>query len=82
MLEHGPQGKSPKFAPVAKYQIISTDIVAADAAAVQIFATVAKQYGMGKPYEISEIPYIGFAEKLGVGTADLKKLNMKRISLA
>lgn len=82
MLEHGPQGKSPKFAPVAKYQIISTDIVAADAAAVQIFATVAKQYGMGKPYEISEIPYIGFAEKLGVGTADLKKLNMKRISVA
>lgn len=82
MLEHGPQGKDPKFAPVAKYQIISTDIVAADAAAVQIFASLAKQHGMGKPYSISEIPYIGFAEKLGVGTSDLSKLNVKRISIA
>ncbi|MBR6388497.1 MAG: DUF362 domain-containing protein [Opitutales bacterium] len=81
MLEHGPQGKDPKFAPVVKYQVISTDIVAADAAAVQIFATVAKQYGMGKPYDISEIPYIALAEKLGVGTADLGKLNVKRISV-
>lgn len=82
MLEHGPQGKDPKFAPVVKYQVISTDIVAADAAAVQIFATVAKQYGMGKPYTLDEIPYIGLAEKLGVGTADLSKLNVKRISVA
>lgn len=82
MLEHGPRGKSPKFAPVSKYQIISTDIVAADAAAVQIFAAVAKQNGMGKPYSLDEIKYIALAEENGVGTADLSKLNMKRISLA
>ncbi|MBO6101736.1 MAG: DUF362 domain-containing protein [Opitutales bacterium] len=82
MLEHGPQGKDPKFAPVAKYQVISTDIVAADAAAIGIFATVAKQYGMGKPYTVDEIPYVGLAEKLGVGTADLSKLNVKKISMA
>lgn len=82
MLEHGPQGKDPSFAPVAKYQVISTDIVAADAAAVQIFANVAKQNGKGKPYELSEIPYIEMAEKLGVGVADLSKLNVKRIAMA
>lgn len=82
MLEHGPRGEDPKFAPVAKYQVISTDIVAADAAATQIFALVSRQYKMGKPYEISEIPYIAMAEKLGVGTSDLSKLNVKRMSLA
>ena len=82
MLEHGPRGKSPKFAPVSKYQIISTDIVAADAAAVQIFAAVAKQNGMGKPYSLDEIKYIALAEKNGAGTADLSRLNMKRVSLA
>ncbi len=81
MLEHGPRGKDPKFAPVAKYQIISTDIVAADVAAIQIFASVAKQFGMGKPYEVSEIPYVEMAEKLGVGTADLTKLNVRRLTV-
>lgn len=82
MLEHGPRGKSPKFAPVSKYQIISTDIVAADTAAVQIFASIAKRHGMGKPYALDEIKYIALAEELGVGTTDLSKLNMKRISVA
>ena len=82
MLEYGPIGKSPDFAPIAKYQIISTDIVAADAAAVQIFATVAKLAKMGTPFKLSDIKYIGAAEKLGVGTADLSKLSVKRISMA
>lgn len=82
MLERGPRGSEPKFAPVAKYQIISTDMVAADVAATQIFATVAKQFKMGKPYELEEITYLPLAEKLGVGTMDLKKLNVKRIALA
>jgi len=82
MLEFGPRGKDPKFAPVAKYQIISTDIVAADTAATQIFAVVAKQHNMGKPYSLDEIKYIGLAEQLGVGTSDLSKLNVKKISMA
>lgn len=82
MLEYGPRGKSPEFAPVAKYQIISTDILAADTAAVQIFAAVAKQNRMGKPYALDEIKYIALAQEHGIGTTDLSKLNMKRISLA
>ncbi len=82
MLDYGPIGKSPEFAPIAKYQIISTDIVAADAAAVQIFASVAKLAKMGTAFTLDDIKYIAAAEKLGVGTADLSKLNVKRISMA
>ncbi len=82
MLEHGPRGNDPKYAPIAKYQLISTDMVAADVAATQIFATVARQHNMGKPYGVDEITYLPLAEKLGVGTMDLKKINMKRISMA
>ena len=82
MLEHGPRGKSPEFSPIAKYQLISTDIVAADVAATQIFASVAKATGMGVPYKLDDIKYIEAAEKLGVGTTDLSKLNVKRISMA
>ena len=82
MLDYGPIGRSPEFAPVAKYQIISTDIVAADAAAVQIFAAMTKLHKMGTPFGLSDIKYIAEAQALGVGTADLSKIAVKRISLA
>ena len=82
MLDYGPIGKSPDYAPVVKYQIISTDIVAADAAAVKIFASVAKLHKKGNPFELDEIKYIAAAEKLGVGTSDLSKLSVRRISVA
>ncbi len=82
MLDHGPRGKSPEFAPIVKYQIISTDIVAADAASIHIFSETAKQYGMGRPYTIDDIKYMRPAEKLGVGTCDLSKLSVKRIVLS
>lgn len=82
MLDFGPRGKSPELSPVSKYQIISTDIVAADAAAIQIFATVASQIGKGIPWKLSDIKYMKPAEDLGVGTTDLSKLKVKRISVA
>ena len=82
MLTDGPRGKSPDRSPIAKYQIISTDIVAADAAAVKIFASVAAANNMGKPYDLSEITYVALAEALGVGTADISSLNVKRVSMA
>jgi len=81
MLKAGPRGSKPEFAPVVKYQLISTDIVAADVAATQIFAAVAKQFGMGIPYKLSDIKYIAHAVKLGVGTDDLSKLNVRRIAM-
>ena len=37
---------------------------------------------MGVPYKLDDIKYIEAAEKLGVGTTDLSKLNVKRISMA
>jgi hypothetical protein len=37
---------------------------------------------MGKAYTVDEITYLALAEKAGVGTMDLKKLNMKRITMA
>lgn len=82
MLENGPRGSSPDRAPIAKYQIISTDMVAADTAATQIFAQVARQHNMGKPYTLDEITYLALAQKAGVGTMDLTKLNMKRVAMA
>ncbi len=82
MLTDGPRGGDLSSVITAKYQIISTDIVAADTAAVQIFASVAKQNGKGEAYELADIKYLQPAEKLGVGTTDLSKLNMKRVSLA
>ena len=81
MLKGGPRGSNPKFAPVVKYQLISTDIVAADVASTQIFSAVAKQFKIGQPYELSDIKYIAHAVKLGVGTDDLTKLNVKKIAL-
>jgi len=82
MLENGPRGSNPDRAPIAKYQIISTDMVAADTAATQIFAQVARQHNMGRPYTLDEITYLALAEKAGVGTMDLTKLNMKRVAMA
>ncbi|MFR6033398.1 MAG: DUF362 domain-containing protein [Bacilli bacterium] len=70
MLEHGPRGKSPEFSPIAKYQLISTDIVAADVAATQILRASPATY-MGVPYKLDDTKYIEAAEKLGVGTTDL-----------
>lgn len=82
MLENGPRGSDPKRAPVAKYQILSTDMVAADVAGTQIFAQIARQHNMGRPYTLEEITYLALAEKHGVGTMDLSKLNMKRVAMA
>ena len=57
-------------------------MVAADTAATQIFAQVARQHNMGRPYTLDEITYLALAEKAGVGTMDLTKLNMKRVAMA
>jgi uncharacterized protein (DUF362 family) len=70
MMKNGPRGVSTADVLNLKSQIISTDIVAADAAASKIF-------GM-EPYEI---PYIDIADDMGIGTMDLEELNINRIIL-
>ncbi|MBN3036700.1 MAG: DUF362 domain-containing protein [Bacteroidales bacterium] len=70
MLKNGPRGVSVNDVVTLKTLIISTDIVAADAAAAKVF---------GK--EPSDVPHIATAHEMGVGTMDLDKLNINRIKM-
>lgn len=70
MKQNGPRGVSMGDIAVMKSQIISTDIVAADAAAAKLFGA-----------EPDSISYIKIADSMGIGKMDLNKLNIKRIIL-
>lgn len=70
MMKNGPRGVSVEDVRTMKSMILSTDIVAADAASAKIF-------GM----EPDEVPHIAIAHAMGSGTMDLTKLNINRISL-
>lgn len=74
MKSNGPQGKTEADAVTLKSLIISQDFVAADTAAMKMFAQV-------QPTNIADVRYIAMAEKLKVGTQHLDKLNVKRIKL-
>lgn len=71
MKKHGPRGVSIDDTILTKAQIISTDPVAADAAAAKIF-------GM----EPEKVPYIRLANDMGIGSIDLTRLDVKRIKLS
>lgn len=68
MKRNGPRGVSKNDLIEIKSQIISTDIVAADAAAAKLF-------GMNP----DNISYIKIADQMKIGTKDLTKLSIKRI---
>jgi uncharacterized protein (DUF362 family) len=68
MISNGPRGVSLADVTERKYQILSRDIVAADAMALRII-----------DYEPAKVPYIAMAEKLGLGIADPAKINIRRI---
>ncbi len=70
MKKHGPQGTSTDDVLTMKAQIISTDIVAADAAAAKFFGS--------EPFEIK---YIKMADEMGIGTMNLKSLKINRIKI-
>ena len=70
LKRNGPKGRSIEDASLEKAQIISTDIVAADAAAAKIF---------GK--EPETIAHIRIASEMGFGVMDLTKLNINRIKV-
>lgn len=74
MKSNGPQGKSEADVVMLKSLIVSPDYVAADTAALKLFAQV-------QPTELKDVRHIGLAEKLNVGTTNLEKLNIKRIKL-
>lgn len=70
MKRNGPRGVSVSDVVELKSLIISEDIVAADAAAAKLFGKEPEQVG-----------HIRIASEMGVGTADLTKLSINRITV-
>ncbi|MBK9097913.1 MAG: DUF362 domain-containing protein [bacterium] len=70
LKRNGPRGVSKADVVLMKSQIISTDIVAADAAASKLFGS-----------EPENISYIKLAAEMKLGQKDLSKLNINRIIL-
>jgi uncharacterized protein (DUF362 family) len=70
MMKNGPRGVSVDDVVTYKTQIVSTDIVAADAAAAKLFGS-----------EPEDIGYITKAFELGIGNYKLDELNINRIKL-
>ncbi len=70
MKKNGPRGVSTADVLKMQYQIITTDIVAADAASAKLFGE-----------SPDDIRYITIADELKVGTKNLDSLNIKRIAL-
>ena len=70
MKKNGPRGVSKADVLTMKSQIISSDIVAADAAAAKLFGL-----------DPQDIDYIKIASEMKLGELDLNKLNINRIIL-
>lgn len=70
LKRNGPRGVSTSDVLISKSLLMSSDIVAIDAAATKIF-------GM----EPEEIPYIKYASELNLGKMDLSNLNINRIKI-
>jgi uncharacterized protein (DUF362 family) len=70
MMKNGPRGVSKEDVVTLKSQIISTDMVSADAAAAKLFGL-----------DPAEIPHIVYADQMGVGQMDLTKKKIERIVL-
>jgi uncharacterized protein (DUF362 family) len=70
MKRNGPRGVSVADVTSMKYQILSTDMVAADAAATKVFGL-----------EPGQVRHIALAEALGVGTSNLDNLNINRLTI-
>jgi uncharacterized protein (DUF362 family) len=70
MKKNGPRGVSVADTTIYKMQVVSRDIVAADAASAKIFGS-----------DPSDIAHIRKAAATGVGRLDLDKLDIQRITL-
>ncbi|MDA3899369.1 MAG: DUF362 domain-containing protein [Spirochaetes bacterium] len=70
MHSNGPRGYSKKDLVIKKMQLLSTDIVAADAASAAIIG-----------FPLSQIHYIAHANNLGLGESDLNKVKSIKLAL-
>lgn len=70
MMKNGPRGVSVKDVKIFKSLLLSTDMVAVDAAATKLF-------GM----EVDEVEYINIAHEMNVGNKNLDTLNISRLKV-
>ncbi len=70
LMRHGPRGVSAADVANLRAQLLTTDLVTADAAAAKLFGL-----------EPDAVDYIRIASEMGVGRKDLEKLNIQRIAL-
>ena len=70
LLRHGPRGVSVNDVALMRTQLLSTDLVTADAAAAKLFGL-----------EPDAVDYIRIAHEMGVGRKDLENLAIQRIAL-
>ena len=70
LKRNGPRGVSVDDVAEMKYLLLGTDMVALDTAATKVFGI-----------ETAKVKHIKIAEQMGVGTTDLKSLNIKRITI-
>jgi uncharacterized protein (DUF362 family) len=70
MMKNGPRGVSEADVSLMKSLILTTDMVAADAASAKLFGI-----------SPDDVPYIDIADSMGIGTKALDKLNVHRIIL-
>lgn len=68
MVSNGPRGVSKADVQMPKYMIMGKDIVAVDTMAARLIG-----------YDLKDVPYIGIAEKMGIGSADTSKLKIARL---
>lgn len=68
MTRNGPRGTSTADLSLMRSLLISTDIVAIDAASTLLFGS-----------QPDDIAYIKLADQMGLGTSDLSKLNIQRV---
>ncbi len=70
MMDHGPRGGNLRDVAMGKFMLLSTDPVAADAAAVKLLN-----------FKEEDVKYLGEAAAREMGVKDLTKLNIKRIEM-
>jgi uncharacterized protein (DUF362 family) len=70
MMRNGPRGVSLEDVVTMKAQLVSTDIVAVDAAAAKLFGL-----------QPDDVRYISLAAEKGIGRKDLEALSIKRITV-
>lgn len=74
MTQNGPKGKTTNDVVLAKALFISSDIVAADTAALKFF----NQF---REMKMEDVSHIGKAAKFNIGTTDLDSIKVERIKI-